>query len=422
MTSGITPVPTPARARRAWIMLIVLTMLSASGMTVVIPVLPFVVLRYSDQPHLALWVGVLETVNALCAFIVAPILGRLSDRFGRRPVIIIAAFGAVLGFALFGIGGSIWVLLIGRIIQGLTAGDMPALFAYLADITPAEQRAKRFGLLGALTGIATMVAPALGGLLAAVNVDLPVFVTAGLALVSAVLAIFVLPESLAPANRSAKIDVKALHPFAVFRDAFVRKELRGLLIGFALSLIPFFMFINNFSVLALDSIQWNATQVGLVVAAVGIVDIAIQGALLPLLLPRIGERGVIIAGIVVQALGLGALALVGSLFAEPWLFVVGSLVMAAGQGASQASMDGVMSNSVGDDEQGWIAGVGQSLSSGVGMIAPLLAGALYATVGHSAPYWLGLLLMVAAAIVLGRARFASPSKRTAAVEATPEPA
>lgn len=398
-------------------MLIVLTMLTASGMTVVLPVLPFVVLRYTDQPHLALWVGALETVNAACAFLVAPILGRLSDRYGRRPVIIIAAFGAVVGFALFGIGGSIWILLLGRVIQGLTAGDMPALFAYLADITPAEQRAKRFGLLGALTGISTMIAPAIGGLLAAINVDLPVFVTAGLALASAILAIFVLPESLAPEKRSADLELKTLHPFAVFRDAFARKELRWLLVGFALVLLPFGMFVNNFSVLALDSVQWDATRVGLVVAAVGIVDIAIQGALLPLLLPRIGERGVIIAGVVTQALGLGALALVGSIAGQPWLFVVGSLVIAAGQGASQASMDGVMSNAVGDDEQGWIAGVGQSINSGIGMIAPLIAGVLYAGVGHAAPYALGVLLMIAAVVVLARAKFASPSKRTAALAA-----
>lgn len=397
-------------ARRAWIMLVVLTALAASGMTVVLPVLPFVVLRYTNQSDLALWVGLLEAVNALCAFIVAPILGRLSDRYGRRPVIIVAAFGAVIGYALFGLGGALWVLLLGRVIQGLTAGDLPALFAYLADITPPEQRAKRFGLLGAITGVATMVAPALGGLLAAIDVDLPVFATAGIALVSAILAIFVLPESLPPERRVTTVRLRTLHPFAVFRTAFARAELRPLLIGFALLLLPFGMFVNNFSVLALDAVQWDATRVGFVVAAVGIVDIVIQGALLPLLLRRLGERGVVIAGAIAQAAGLAALAIVASLLAQPWLFVVGALVIAAGQGATQASMDGVMSNSVADDEQGWIAGVGQSISSGTGMIAPVLAGLLYAGVAHAAPYWLGVALVVAAVIVLARARFATPSR------------
>ncbi|WP_415854479.1 MFS transporter [Sinomonas sp. G460-2] len=410
----------PRSPRRAWIMLIVLTMLTTAGMTIVLPILPFVVLRYvPGGGSLALWVGVLETVNAGCAFLVAPLLGRVSDRFGRRPVIIVAAFGAALGYLLFGVGGSIWVLLLGRVVQGTTAGDLPALFAYLADITPPEQRAKRFGLLGALSGIGTMVGPALGGLLAAVNLDLPVFVTAGVAALIATLSIFVLPESLAPENRTSKLELRSLHPFAVFKDAFGRKELRGLLLGFALVTIPFAFFVNNFSVLALDQISWDATEVGLLTASVGIIDIIIQGALLGLLLPRIGERGVIVSGVVAQAFGCFALAVVGSLLAQPWLFIVGTLVLAAGQGAATASMDGVMSNSVGDDEQGWLAGMTQSLNSAIGMVAPLVAGALYAGVAHSAPYWLGFAMMLAAAAVLARARFASPSRRGTHLEALP---
>lgn len=402
----------PVATRRAWFMLIVITMLTMAGMTVVLPILPFVVLRYVPaRDDLALWVGVLETVNALCAFLVAPVLGRLSDRYGRRPIIVIAAFGTVVGFLLFGIGGSVWMLLLGRVIQGLTAGDLPALFAYLADITPPEQRAKRFGLLGALTGIGTLVGPALGGVLAAINLVLPVFVTAGIALVIAILSIVALPESLRPENRSRGVALRDIHPFAALTGAFSRPALRGLLIGFVLTGIPFAFFVNNFSVLALDSIAWNATEVGFVTAAVGIIDIVIQGGLLGILLPRIGERGVIVAGIVGQSVGLLALALVASVLAQPWVFEVGCLVLAAGQGAAQATMDGVMSNAVGDDEQGWLAGSTQSLNSAVGMVAPLVAGALYAGIAHSAPYWLGLAMMAAAAVVLGRARFASPSKR-----------
>lgn len=395
-------------------MLIAITMLNVIGMTVVLPVLPFVVARYvPDQSHLAVWVGVLETINALCAFLVAPLFGGLSDRYGRRPVIVLAAFGAAIGFATFGIGGSIWVLLAGRIIQGITAGDMPALFAYAADITPAEQRAKRFGLLGALSGIGFMVGPALGGLLAAIDIDLPVFVTAGIALLVAVLCFFFLPESLKPENRTATLQLEELHPVKVFRKAFARPNLRGLLIALILIGVPFSMFVNNFSVLAIDEVQWSATQIGLLTAAIGVLDIAIQGGLMQLLLPRIGERGVIIAGVVTQAVGLFALALVGWLFAQPWLLIVGTLALGAGQGPATAAMDGIISVQAGDDEQGWIAGVMQSLTTGVNVIAPVLAGVLYASLAHSTPYWLGLAMMVAAAIVLTRIPFASPSKRTA---------
>ncbi len=403
-------------------MLIVLTMLTVIGMTVVLPVLPFVVLQYvSHESDLAIWVGVLEAVNGLCAFLVAPFLGRLSDRFGRRPVIIVAAFGAAFSMALFGIGGAIWVLALARMIQGLTAGDLPALFAYLADITPPEQRAKRFGLLGALTGIGTMVGPGIGGLLAAVSIQLPVFLTSAVALTIAILSIFLLPESLKPGNRISAIRLRDVQPFAVFKEAFGRKELRGLMIGFGLLALPFGFFVNNFSVLALDSIQWGPTQIGLLTAAVGIIDILIQGVLLGILLPRIGERGVIISGIVAQMVGLAALAIVASIFAQPWVFIVGALMLAAGQGASQAAMDGAMSNAVGDDEQGWLGGATQSLNAAMGTAAPLIAGALYALVSHAAPYWLGVALMIVAVIVVSRAHIANTAKRpvTDGVGATP---
>lgn len=419
MTSPITSV---RGLNRAWIMLIVLTMLTVIGMTVVLPVLPFVVLQYvSEEKDLAIWVGILEAINGLCAFLVAPFLGRLSDRFGRRPVIIAAAFGAAFSMALFGIGGALWVLVLARVIQGLTAGDMPALFAYLADITPPEQRARRFGLLGALSGIGMMVGPAIGGLLAAISLQLPVFLTAAVGLTIAILSIFLLPESLKPENRIEKIAARDIQPFAVFKNAFGRKELRGLLIAFGLLALPFGFFVNNFSVLALDAIQWGPTQIGLLTAGVGIIDILIQGVLLGILLPRIGERGVIVSGIVAQMIGLIGLAVVASVFAQPWVFIVGALMLAAGQGASTAAMDGAMSNAVRDDEQGWLGGVTQSLNAAMGTAAPLIAGALYALVSHAAPYWLGAALMVIAVIVVARAHIANTAKKDSADTATDAP-
>lgn len=386
-------------------MLVVLTVLTTAGMTVVLPVLPFVVLRYvPDQAHLALWVGVLEAINGLCVFLVAPFLGALSDRVGRRPIIVVAALGSAIGYLLFGIGGALWVLVLGRVIQGLTAGDLPALFAYLADITPPAERAKRFGLLGALTGIGTLVGPAVGGLLAAVNVDFPVFVTAGIAATIGALSFFLLPERLPRERRRARVDLADLSPLRVVAGAFARPELRGLLAGIVLTTVPFLMFANNFSVLALDTIGWTATRIGLLTAMVGIIDMVVQGVLLGPLLSRLGERGVLVGGVLVQAVGVLTLAVVASSLAQPWLFVTGMLALAAGQGAAQATLDGAASGAVGPDEQGWLAGGIQSLTAGLGVVAPLLAGALYTGLGHGAPYWSGAVMMVAAAAVLARAR------------------
>ena len=412
-----TPTST-ATPRRAWAMLIALTMLTVIGMTTVFPVMPFIVQEYlpPGDENLALWVGVLEGVNALCAFLAAPFLGALSDRVGRRPIIIIASFGAVAGYLVFGFGGALWVLLLGRIIQGITAGDMPALFAYLADITPPEKRAQRFGMLGALNGIAFMIGPALGGLLATIDIHLPVFATAAAALVIAILSIFVLPESLAPEKRATKLSLEELHPIKVLVRAFTRPELRGLLISFALLTIPFAFFTSNFSVLAIDTVHWNATQIGLLLAVIGVIDIAVQGGLLALLLPRLGERSVILIGIVGQALACSTLVVLATVLAQPWILILGVLLFGATQGLTQAPLDGLMSSAVGDDEQGQVAGAIQSVGSAIQMLAPLIAGALYAAIAHSAPYIVGVVLIVAAAATFARLKIVTHSPT---VEALP---
>ncbi|WP_261372275.1 MFS transporter [Arthrobacter woluwensis] len=406
MSLNSSPPAPPPSPRRAWFMLVVLTMLTVIGMTVVLPVMPFIVQEYlpHGDPNLALWVGVLEGMNALCAFLAAPFLGGLSDRVGRRPVIIVASFGAVIGYLVFGFGGSLWILLLGRVIQGVTAGDLPALFAYTADITPAKDRAKRFGLLGALNGIGFMIGPALGGLLSAIDIHLPVFVTAVVALIVAILAIFLLPESLAPENRTPKLALEELHPVKVISDAFRRPGLRGLLLVFALMMIPFAFFTNNFSVLAIDAVGWSAAQIGLLVAVIGVLDVAVQGGLLAVLLPRIGEKKTIIIGILGQGLGCAALVILASVLAQPWLLIAGVLMLGASQGLTQAPLDGLISSSVGDDEQGRVAGALQAVGSAIQMAAPIVAGLLYSGIAHVAPYLLGVLFILAAAVVFSRLR------------------
>ena len=398
------PPPSPQASRRAWFMLVTLTMLSVIGFTVVLPVMPFIVQDYlpHGDPNLAIWVGVLEGVNALCAFLAAPFLGALSDRVGRRPVIIIASLGAVVGYLVFGFGGALWILLLGRIIQGITAGDMPALFAYTADITPAKDRAKRFGLLGALNGIGFMIGPALGGLLSAIDIRLPVFATAAVALLVAILSIFLLPESLTPENRSPKLTLEELHPVKVMSDAFRRPGLRGLLLVFALMMIPFAFFTNNFSVLAIDSVGWSAAQIGFLVAVIGVLDIAVQGGLLAVLLPRIGEKKTIVIGILGQAVGCASLVILASVLAQPWLLIVGVLMFGASQGLTQAPLDGLISSSVGDDEQGRVAGALQAVGFAIQMVAPIVAGLLYSGIAHVAPYLLGVIFILAAAVLFSR--------------------
>ncbi len=390
-------------------MLIALSLLNMMGMSMLIPVMPFVVQQYLPAGgNMALWVGILESINAVCAFLVAPVLGGLSDRIGRRWIIIGSAFGAALGYAVFGIGGALWVLVVGRIVQGLTSGDMPALFAYAADITKPEERAKRFGLLGALFGIGMMVGPGLGGLLAAIDLQAPVFAAAGLSLVAAILGVFLLPESLAAHNRKSSIELSELNVFTAMRSAFKRTDLRGLLIAYVLVTIPFVVFSNNIGVAAYDAVGWSATQVGLLVSVIGVLDIVIQGGLLGLLLPRIGERAVVVSGIVTQAVGCLGIAIVAQGLPVAAVMAAGALIMASGQGFAQATTDALLSTSVSEAEQGWLAGVLQSLATGCQMLAPVLAGLVYSGLGHAVPYWAGLVMILAAALVFARTKTSTP--------------
>lgn len=400
--SGESTAPNRLQAPKlAWPLIIAISFLATIGMTIVLPVLPFVIRDYVPDSSLALWVGILASVYALCAFVAAPFLGSFSDRFGRKPILVISVFGSALGFVLFGVGGALWVLLVSRIIDGLTAGDMPVMFAYVADITPPEDRARRYGLLGALSGIGFMIGPALGGLLAHINLAAPVFATAAIAVIIGLLSALALPESLPQQDRKASLDVAQLNPFKVIAGAFARPELRSLLTGLVLVSIPFAFFANNFSVVALDSVGWGPGQVGWVLSAIGVCDILVQGVLLGWALRTFGERGVALAGMLGQLAGCLGLAIVASLLSAPWLLVAAGLVLAAGQGGMTAALDGLMSASVAVDEQGWLAGSVTSLGSAVQMSAPLLAGWLYG-ISHGAPYWIGLVLIAAAALSLKR--------------------
>ena len=373
------------------------------GMTVVIPILPFIVRDHlPDGANLAVWVGLLEAVNALCAFLASPVLGGLSDRYGRRPVLVLGAFGAAVGFLVFGFGGGLWALLLGRVIQGITAGDMPAIYAYLADITPAAQRARRYGVLGAVSGAGFMVGPALGGLLAVHSTLLPVVVTAGVATTVGLLALVLLPESLPAGRRARDLEFDRTNPVTAFRSAFSRPGLRGPLTGLVLVAVPFGFFINNYSVVAMDAVSWDAVRVGLLTSGVGVLDIVVQGGLLALLLPRLGERRVILVGATGQLAGFAAVATVAGLVHDPWLIVVGTLLIGGGEGMVTATLTGVLSSAVGEGEQGWLAGVIEGVQSGVGVIAPLVVGLLYSGVGHAVPYWLGCLLIFGALVLFGR--------------------
>jgi DHA1 family tetracycline resistance protein-like MFS transporter len=390
----------------------VIAFLNTAGATIVMPVMPFITQKYVHDPMaVALWVGVLASAYSLCALLAAPALGALSDRVGRKPVLLVCLLGSAIGFVIFGIGGAMWVLLLGRVIDGLTGGNISTIFAYLADVTPAEDRAKRFGMTGAITGVGFMVGPAIGGLLSGFGLSAPVYFAAGITLVTALISWVALPESLDPEHRTSTFSLSDVHPFKSIGDALRRPHLRPLLLGVLFLSIPMAGLQTNLGVFAKDTVGWGPMQVGVLLFCVGIQDIIVQGGLLRILLPRIGERGVVLVGFIGQAVGYAILGIVGSFLAIPWLFVFGALLFSASEGGTGPALHGLVSNAVSHREQGWVMGGLQSMNSAARVIGPLLAGALYSAIGHSAPYWFGL-VVIAVLLVL-----AIPMLRAPKVEA-----
>jgi len=395
------------------LLILVIAFMNTAGATIVMPVLPFITQRYVQGPAaVALWVGALASAYSLCTLLAAPALGALSDRLGRKPVLVVSLLGSAAGFVLFGIGGALWVLLLARVVDGLTGGNISTIFAYLADVTPADERAKRFGLVGAVMGVGFMLGPALGGLLAVWGLAMPVFFAAGITVITALLSWFVLPESLDRAHRTTEFSLADVHPFRSISDALKRPALRPLLLGVLILSIPMAGFQTNVSVFAKDTLAWGPSQVGLLLFGVGVLDIIVQGGLLRILLPRIGERGVVLVGFIGQGVGYAALAVVGSFLPLPWLFITGALLFAAAEGGSGPALNGLISASVSHTEQGWAMGGLQSMSSAARVIGPLLAGALYAGLGHASPYWFGLAVMVVL-LMLARPYLRKPAAEAA---------
>ncbi|MGH8082359.1 MAG: MFS transporter, partial [Lysobacter sp.] len=367
------------------------------GFTLVIPVMPFLLVGHVR--NLAFAVGAILSVYALCEFIAAPILGACSDRYGRRPVLLLSLFGSAVGYVLIGIGGSAWMITTGRVIDGLTAGSISALFAYVADVVEPERRSRVYGLLGAVGGVGFMLGPAIGGLLGEVSLSCPVFVAAALTLANLYWVHRVVTESLPRERRSAHFHWSKLNPLTQLRSALSGKRLRVLFaaaFGFCLAAA---MWQSNLPVFLKQALDYGPLQIGLLLLVVGALDILGQGVLAGWLLGRYGERRVASAGLMLNALGCVLTASVLLIPSWWWLaFVVA--VFTLGDGLFQPSIGGLIANAAPADGQGGAQGANQSQQALARMLGPLLAAGLFG--GHaSLPYVGGaVVLLVAMAVLL----------------------
>jgi len=403
-TQNRTP-PAHTKPGQAAIFFMLLTaFLSTMGIGIISPVLPFIVQQYlPNQANVATVIGWLISIYAICQFIAAPGLGALSDRFGRRPLLLLCLFGSALGYALFGWGGSLWVLFLGRIIDGLTGGNFSILAAYVSDVTTPEERSSYFGKFGAAAGVGFIIGPVIGGFAARWGYQAPVYVAAGLTLFNMLWGYFFLAESLPVTQRSAQVGLSHLNPLTQLRSVLAIVQLRWLLLISFLYAFPFAILQSTSAVLIKDSLGWNADGIGLVFLMLGVMDIVVQGGLVSFLLPRLGERRIAL-------LGLFSLVLANSLYAtlvylpSPALLFVSVFIYGLGSGLIEPALRGLLSQAAGSGEQGVVQGGAQSLQSLAMVTGPLVGGLLYAQIGHASPYWLNTLITVVTILALVLAR------------------
>lgn len=401
MSTNTTISPTTPIPKHALIFGLISVFLCGIGFSIIMPVVPFIVAPYlNDSANQAIVVTLLTSVYAVCVFLVAPGLGALSDRYGRRPVLLICLLGSAIGYLILGLDGALWVLFLGRIIEGVTGGSISTIFAYFADIIPREQRTKYFGWMSAVVGVGSAIGPALGGLLAKFGYSVPLFFGAMITLLNVIYGYFYMPESLAKANRLAAIPLVRLNPFTQLLSILSLKNIKWLLISAFLLWVPNGSLQAVFSQFTIDSFNWQPAIIGLMFSIMGIQDIVAQGFIMPRLLVRMSDKQIVMLGMVSELLGYGLIAASALLSYYP-LLIIGMFIFGFGDSLFGPSFNGMLSKSVAASEQGRVQGGSQSIQALARIIGPLVGGRLYVSLGHAAPAFMGMLL-IGAALVLFR--------------------
>lgn len=370
------------------------------GFSIIAPVVPFLVQPYiSDPGKQAVMVTLLTSAYAACLFCAAPVLGALSDKYGRRPLLLLCLLGSAAGYFIFGLGGALWVLFAGRIIEGITGGSIGTIFAYFADILPPEQRTKYFGWVSAVVGAGTIIGPSMGGLLAKFGYSVPMYVGAAVTLLNVGYGFLFMPESLEKSKRLKVISLVRLNPFSQLANLLSMKNLNRLFISAFLLWIPNGSFQAIFSQFTLDNFSWKPVIIGLMFSIMGLQDILSQGFIMPKLLKRYTDRQIALLGMVSEIAGYALFAL-SALFAFYPLFIAGMFIFGFGDSVFGPSFNGMLSKSAAADEQGRVQGGSQSIQALARMIGPLIGGQLYVSLGPAAPAFMGMILIGAAIPVL----------------------
>jgi MFS family permease len=357
----------------------------------VVPLLPFYAQRHAAGAAL---VGLLGSLYAAMQFVGGPFLGGLSDRTGRRPVLILCLLGASLAYLLLGLAQTLSLLFAAVVLAGGASGTLATAQAYIADSTPLERRAQGLGLIGAAFGLGLMAGPVLSGLLSLYSLGAPAFAASALALGNAAFGFLILPESLPPERRTPT-PLRRLNPLSQLRGVLGMGSLRGLLLTVFLLNLSFAGLLTNFPLFSNARFGWDASTNAFFFAFVGVCAVLTQGVLIGSLQPRFGEERLLLGGLSLMALNLGAMALVPF---GPLLYpVVGML--AIGVGLAIPALTALISRRVSGREQGKVMGGLQAEISLTLIVGPVMAGLAFERLGVPAPYWIGALLAALALLV-----------------------
>lgn len=384
--------------RPAVVFILITMMIDAMGIGLIIPVMPdlFQEVGAGDLSTAALWGGILATAFAVMQFLFGPVIGGLSDRFGRRPVLLLSLLVMALDYLVMAVAGSIWLLLLGRLVGGITAATQGTANAYMADISAPEDRAANFGLIGAAFGVGFVLGPLIGGLLAEFGTRAPFYAAAALAGLNAVFGYFVLKETL-PAERRRPFSWRRANPLGSFRHLAALPGIAPLLVVFFLYQVAFAVYPAIWSFFGKERFGWEPSTIGLSLALFGIMMAIVQGSLIRPVLRILGERGTVLYGHLFDICAFLALAFVTS----GWLALI-LTPLAALAAVITPALQGIMSRAVGPDAQGELQGALTSLGALAMILSPLLmTGTFAAFTGADARlYFPGAPFVLSAALIV----------------------
>ena len=384
----------------------VTVVLDVLALGVILPVLPRLVEGFvsGDTARAAKIYGIFGGVWALMQFFFSPLLGALSDRFGRRPVILISNFGLGFDYILMALAPSLWWLFAGRVLSGITGASITAAWAYIADVTPPEKRAAGYGLIGSAFGLGFVLGPATGGILGGIDPRLPFWVAAALTLVNAIYGLFVLPESL-PKEKRAGFRLSRANPLGALQFLRSRPRLLGLASLNFLFWVAHHSLTSVFVLYAGYRYGWGAKTVGLTLGFVGVTGVIVQGGLVRPFVKHFGERAGILTGLIFGSIGFAIYGLAPTERA----FWVGVPVFSL-MGLFGPSLQGLMTQRVGPSEQGRLQGANTSVMGITGVFAPSLFALVFASfIGPragldlpGAPFLVASALLAAAVLIAYR--------------------